>query len=290
MSINPLVRALAITYLATMMFSIGLLLGGRPKPERQVRRHERHLLIRALVIDLVVLPVVAWSILRLVGAHGRAATALLLLAAAPGSRILPLLARRAQGELGLSVEISLWLAKLTAFTAPVTLALLIDIGRVHVHDLRIILALVCIQLLPYLAGRSVRHHWSSLATRLTKPLDIACAVLVVAVLALVVAGGKLEGLVLIGATGWLAVLSFSALSLTIGWFSGGRSGSVRRSFALAVNSRDLSLSLTLGLLAFPARHVELPLFGAWLITFACNVGFAEVVGRRAHSTGGEVFA
>ena len=290
MNVDPFVRALAMIYLAAMMFSIGLLVGGLPKPEKHARRHERRLLMRALFIDLVVLPATAWAILRLVGAHGRVAMGLLLLAAAPGSRLLPNLARRAHAELTLSVEIALWLAKLTAFTAPVTLALLIDVHHVHLHDLQIILALVCVQLLPYLAGRSVRRHHSGLASRLRKPLDLVCGVLIVAVVALVVFGGKLEGLVLIGETGWLAVLAFSALSLTIGWLSGGKERSVRRSFALAVNSRDLSLSLTLGVLAFPGRHVELPLFGAWMITFACNVVFAEIVGRRAHSAGGEVFA
>jgi hypothetical protein len=115
-------------------------------------------------------------------------------------------------------------------------------------------------------------------------------VLLAAGVALIVAAGQLAGLRLIGEIGWVAVLLFSAFSLTIGWIFGGPRTSVRRSFALAVNARDLSLSLTLGTLAFPGRPVVLPLLAAWLITFACSLAFAEVVGRRAHASGGEVFA
>ncbi|HEY2746104.1 MAG TPA: bile acid:sodium symporter [Polyangia bacterium] len=290
MSGDVLVRAGAAVYLATMMFSIGILVGAAPKAEPQARRRDRRLLLRALAIDLFVLPAAAWSILRLLGAHGYVATGLLILAAAPGSRILPSLARRAHGELTLSVEIALWLAKLTAFTAPTTLALLIDVHRVRLHDLRIIAALLGIQLLPYLAGRALRRRRPRWAARLGRPLDLARTVLFVALVALIVATGKLAGLRIIGEIGWIGVLVFSAFSLALGYVCGGARPSVRRSFALAVNARDLSLSLALATLAFPGRPVELPLFAAWLITFACNVMFAELAGRRARSASGEAFA
>ncbi len=290
MSVDLVVRALFAAYLASMMFSIGILVGAQPKAEPQARRRERRLLVRALVLDLFVLPAVAWSILRLLGAHGHVATGLLILAAAPGSRLLPNLVRRAHGELALSVEISLWLAKLTAFTAPTTLALLTDGHRVHLHELKIIAALLGIQLFPYLAGRALRRRRPASAARLDRPLDVVRTVLLVAAVALIVASGQLAGLRLLGEIGWLAVLLFSAFSLTIGWLCGGPRRSVRRSFALAVNARDLSLSLALGTLAFPGRPVVLPMLAAWLITFACSLAFAELVGRRAHSVGGEAFA
>src|SRR5262249_26784379 len=149
------------------------------------------------------------------------AMAILALASAPGGRLLPNVARRAHGEVGLGVEIALWLTKLTAFTAPVTLALLGDVHRVHLHELRILAALLGLQLLPYLIGRGVRRRWPAFASRISHPLDVVRGVLVVAVLAFVISHGRLMMLRALPAVGWAAAIFWSVLSLSLGWLAGG---------------------------------------------------------------------
>ena len=183
---------------------------------------------------------------------------------APGGRLLPNLARRGGGELGLSVEITLWLAKLTAFVAPPMLALLGDVHRVHLDDVRIIVALVGIQLVPYVAGRELRRRRSSIAERLRHPLDLVRGGLVVAVLARRDRAGQ-DRRAALRRRGRLG--GGRSSSRPSAWRSAGspaaRSPTVRRTFALAATSRDLALALTLATLAYPGLPVELPVFAVW---------------------------
>ena len=289
MGLSTAVRILAGAYLASMMFSIGLIVGGQLKASKAVRRHERWLLVRAILMQLVGLPLLAWGILELLHAHGYVAKAILVVSLAPGGRLLPNLTRRAGGELGLSVEITLWLAKLTAFIAPPMLALLGDVHRVHLDDVRIIAALVGIQLVPYIAGRELRRRRSAIAGRLRRPLDLLRGGLVVAVLAIVIAQGKIAALRFVGEVGWAGAFIFATLCLIVGWLVGGRSPGVRRTFALAGNSRDLALALTLATLAYPGLPVELPVFAVWMIAFGFCVLYSELVGRP-HRAAEEVLA
>ena len=221
MGVSLLVRVLAAAYLATMMFSIGLIVGGQPKVAKPVRRHERRLLVRVLLVQLVGLPLIAWGILRLLNAHGDVAAAILVLSVAPGGRLLPNLARRAHGDLGLAVEVTLWLAKLTAFVAPPMLALLGDVHRVELDDVRIIGTLIGVQLLPFFAGRALRRRRASVAAQLRHPLDVARGALVVAVLAVVIAQGSLTRLHFVGEVGWAAAFIFAAIS-SRRWLAGRR--------------------------------------------------------------------
>jgi BASS family bile acid:Na+ symporter len=274
------IRVLVAAYLATMMFSIGLAIGGEPKLPRAERRQARHRLVRALLLTLVVLPVAAWAILHALDAHGTVALALLVLAVAPGGRFVPALARHAQGEVALATETTLWLTKLTAFTAPPTLALLGESGRIHLDDLRIIALLIGLQLLPFLAGRTLRRRRPAFAAKLTRPFELACTVLVVAVLAVVAADGKLAALRWLGDIGWLAAVVFAAFALALGWLCGGPTTATRRSFSLLALGHDLALALALASLGFPHRHLGLPLSAIWLVTLGVGFLFAAIVRRR----------
>ena len=289
MGVSLFVRVLVCAYLVCMMFSIGMLVGGMPKPDKLRRRHERRLLARALLLQLVVLPLVAWGVLELFDAHGNTGKALLVLAVAPGGRLLPNMVRRAHGEIGLSAEISIWLAKLTAFVAPPALALLGRVHRVELHDLDIIAALLGLQLLPYVAGRTLRQHRAAWSQRIMRPLELTRGALIVAVLVVVLANGKLAMLHLMGDRAWLGALVFTAVSLGLGWLFGGREPSTRRTFLLAANSRDLALGMTLASLAFAGLPIELPVMGIWAFTFACNLVLCEILGRP-HRADAQVLA
>lgn len=289
MAISLTVRVLVCAYLVLMMFSIGMLVGAKPKADKRERRHERHLLIRSLLLQLVVLPVVAWGILELLGAHGNVAKALLVLAVAPGGRLLPNMARRAHGNVSLAAETSIWLAKLTAFVAPPALALLGDVHRVELHELDIIAALLGLQLLPYVLGRALRRRRPAWAARLAHPLDVARGILVIAFLVVVIGNGKLALLRFVGEPAWVGAVVFTALALGLGCLFGGRDPATRRTIMLAANSHDLALGLTLASLAYSSLPIELPVFGIWAFTFVCNLALCEILGRP-HRSDAQVLA
>src|SRR5258708_6483166 len=112
---DPVARALTAGFLVVMMFSMGLELGGEPAKDKQAKRRARRLLLRALLVNLVVMPLVAFAVVRGLHRSGAIASAVLLVAATPGGRFAPRVAQLARADLGLAVEITLFLAKLTGF-------------------------------------------------------------------------------------------------------------------------------------------------------------------------------
>ena len=281
-------RVLGAAYLVTMMFGTGLRLGVEPKADKATKRQRRQLLLRALAIDLLLLPLFAVAVTRALHTAGDVAIALLLLAAAPGGRYAPQLTRWARGDLGLTVEITLFLVKLTPFTAPFVAARLLDVHHIEMHDLPFILQLLLLQLVPYLAGKAVRRHRPALAEWLRRPVELAAVTFAVALFFSLVAHRELRSVFLLGGWGWLATLAFGFLALATGWLLGGPTPRTRRAFAITANGHDLALALVLAGLAFPGRAVQLATFGVWLILFACNAIFAVVAGRRALASAGAV--
>jgi bile acid:Na+ symporter, BASS family len=273
-------RLLTAGYLCTMMFAMGLELGARPKEDKAGKRRQRRLLILGLAINLVLMPLLAVLLTRSLHAHGDVAIALLILMASPGGRFAPMLAKSARADLALSVELTLFLAKLTSFTAPPTVMWMLHSQHLDLPELRFIAQLVLLQFLPYLAGKLIFRHRPAWAESLAKPVRLASMTFLALILAFLVAHREMRSLVLIGARGWLAALTMAGATLGIGWLLGGRTAATRRSMAIGVNARDGALALFIGTLAFPQGGVQIAMVGEWLIFLVCNAAFAALIGRR----------
>jgi BASS family bile acid:Na+ symporter len=275
------VRVLVATYLIVMMLSMGLELGARPAASKQEKHRQRRLLVRALVFNLLVVPLFAVMLTRGLGASGDVAIAFLLLAAAPGGRFAPHLAKVANADLGLSVETTIYLAKLVAFTTPLTAARMLHVHRIELHEAPFIVQLLALQLLPYLAGRQLRKRRPQLAARLNRPLGVTMWSAVVAMLALILFSRSLQGLVAISSDhGWLAVLGFALVAPLFGWLLGGPAVESCRSFAISANARDFALSMLIASLAFPEHNVDLAIVAVWTVLFLFNVALVEIFRHR----------
>lgn len=278
-------QGVAAAYLIAMMFSMGLTLGGAPAEDRHEKRRLRRLVLRGLGLNLVVLPLLAVVLTRALSASGDVAVALLLLAASPGGRFAPHLSRIAGAHLRLSVELTLFVAKLVSFTAPVTAAWMLHTHRVELKEIGFILQLVVLQLLPYLLGRRLRRRRPELAARLERPFALAPWVLFVAVLALALASRRFAGFGdIAGDRGWLAVAAFAVAAPALGWLVGGPAAATRDALALSGNARDLALALVIAGLAFAERDVKVAIFGAWLFLLLVNIGLARAIAVRHQRT------
>ena len=274
-------RLLAASFLVVMMLSLGFEVAALPRKDKRAKRHERRLLVRALILNLVLLPLITFAIVRALHASGAVAVAVLLAAATPGGRYAPRLANIARAELGLAVEITLFLAKLTAFTSPVTMKWLTGARHLDVHDLKLIGQLLVLQMLPYLLGRFAGRKRPVLVASLVRPFVIAEAVLGVAFFALLVATGTLSELRAFGPVGWAAATLFAVISLALGWTLGGADAAVRRAFAVTAVARNLGLGLVIAGELLHDRGIQLSLFGIWLICLVVDAAFAAAVrGQR----------
>ena len=275
-------HVLSALYLVTLMFAMGLDLGGVHE-DKATKRRKRRRLVRALLFNLLALPAIAIAVTRLLQPSEGVQVALLLLAATPGGRFAPQLAAMARADRVLSVEISLFLFKLAPLTAPFAVAWMLGARRVDMHELTFIAELFLLQMAPFLAGKLLRRRRPAIADRVSRPAHVASFALLVAIIAFVVAHRDLGMLWHLQPRDWLSVLLCAALSLALGWLAGGRTPSVRRSFALSADARNLGLALVIATLAFPSGKTDLDLFGVWAVLLAFNCAFA-LFSRRERAT------
>ena len=275
-----IVHVLISAYLLSMMFSMGLSLGGEVE-DRPSKHRRRRLLVRALVFNLVLLPAIALLLVNVLHPSQDGRIAILLLAACPGGRFAPHLCRMARGELALSVEITLFLAKLTVLTAPLMARWTLHLTQVEIHELPLIARLLVLQLLPFVVGKQLRRRLGARVAPLARPLELASWLCALVIVVLLLHAREMRIVTLLSAGDWLVVLIFATLSLGLAWLLGGRSGPVRRTFAISANARDLALALVVVDAALPEHRLRLTICGAWLLFFLFDLGFARWSHRHA---------
>jgi BASS family bile acid:Na+ symporter len=274
-------RVLIGSMLAVMMFSLGLEIAAEPPKDKESKRRERRVLVRALFLNIVLMPLVAFAVVRTLHARGVVATAILIVAATPGGRFAPRVAKIARANLALTVEITLFLAKLTAFTAPLTVKWLLGVRRVELRDLSLVLLVLGLQIFPYFAGRQLGRARPTVRARLVHPLLLLEGAIGVVLLVLFLARGDLVDLRTAGAAEWGAGVAFASLSIGIGWLMGGSVREAQRAVASVTAARNLALSFLIASHLFRGGSVELALIGIWFICAAIDVCFA-VVARAIH--------
>ncbi len=216
----------------------------------------------------------------------------MLLAAVPGGRFAPHFVKIGNGNVPLSIEVTLFLAKLTAFTAAPTARLLLGVHAIDVREVPLILQLILLQIVPLYAGKWIRRKHQATARRLLQPAQRVALVAMLTVFVAVLLGED-RGLVeLAHDRAWIAVAATGIAWPLVGWLLAGRRPDNRRAFAILANAREVALALVLASLAFPAHGVHTALFGVWsiytIVTTLIAAGHAvasERQGRRS-GTGG----
>jgi bile acid:Na+ symporter, BASS family len=280
------VAILSGAYLVSMMFALGLELGGGPKESKEEKRRGRRTLVRALVLNLVVLPLIALGIARAMHLKGDVTVALLILVAAPGGRYAPQLVKLARGNVALAVEVALFLAKLTGFTVAPTVKWMLTLRSVEVRELPFILQLLVLQLVPYYFGRWVRRAHRPFAEKALGPAHLLAVALMIAVLVTALAKGDTGIGDLLHDRAWLAVLAVILVSPLVGWLAGGARDGDRRALAVGANTRELALALVVASVAFPGRGVHAALFAIWsLMALASGLLAWALRGVRVRGAG-----
>jgi BASS family bile acid:Na+ symporter len=279
-----LLHALCVVYLVAVMFSLGLELTGEDKAaKRQKRRH----LLSGLLFNIVLIPVIALAVTRVIGISDDITSALLLLAAAPGGRYIPHLDRFARGDRPLAIELTLFLAKLTPFTAPITAAWLLGLERVDIRELPLIAQLVILQWLPLEAGRAVRRRWPGLAGRMVRPLRLSVDTWAALLFVVIAVFSGTHAATLAGDRGWAAVLAVILIGGAAGWLVGGPQQRTRRTFALSANARNLALVFIIADEIFPQSNlVRLAALIIWTACLLFNIVFALLVARGQPAVAG----
>lgn len=276
---TALLPTLLLISLALVMLGVGLSLS--LDDFARLRRHPKAVAI-ALLLQMLLLPLACFVMIKLVGLPPVMAVGLMLLAASPGGVSANLFSHLFGGHVALNISLTAINTLLSVFTMPLiaNLALqhFIGEGVVPLQTAKVA-EVMAVVLLPVVVGMSVARWRPALAARLEKPFKVFSAV-VLALLALGAIAKEWRALADSAASIAGIVLAFNLLSLLSGYYLSRALGLAKTmataiSFEIGIHNSTLALFISLSVLqnfqmALPAAaysvsmYVVGTLFGLWL--------------------------
>jgi len=277
---SPLTSVALPAALALIMFGLGLSL--TVDDFRRIGREPKPVVI-ALVIQLVLLPALCFGLVIALDLEAILAVGMLLLAASPGGTTANLFSHLFRGDVALNIT----LTALNSVIAVVTLPLVVN-AAVSYFDppgagdiglqLGKTLQVFAIVLVPVAIGMVVRRSRPAFATQADKPVRIASAV----VLAAVIVGALLAERENIGdylADIGAATVIFCAVSLTLGYLLPRLAGVTERqaiasAFEVGIHNSTLAIAVAVTVMGEETLAVPAAVYGVLMFPLALLAGLA----------------
>ena len=238
------------------------------------------LLARISVLDVVLIPALAWLVLRVVDLNDDLAVGVLLVAIASAGPVGMKFSQMARGDLSLAIALVVLLEAANAFAIPIWVALVMPTGA-EVPLGPVITILVTLVLLPLSIGGVARASAPRVASRLVGPLTRLSTAGIVVVVAIVLARSLDLLLDAFGSGVALVALALSAAAAALGWALGGTRIASRRTASLVTTVRAGGPALAIASEAFPGRPgvaVAIVVYG--VIALVAALVLAVLWGRR----------
>jgi len=249
--------------LAIIMLGLGLSL--TVDDFRRVLTQPRAVAV-ALVVQVILLPLVAFALCYAFVLTPEFAVGLMLLAASPGGTSANLFSHLARGDVALNITLTAVNSLLAIITLPlmINLALLHFIGEGKSVPLQFgkVAQVVAIVIVPVLLGMLLRNRRPRLAIRFEQPVKIFSMVFLLAIVGLVMVSGWKAITAHLPSVGG-AMLSFNLLSLTIGYqlakLAGlGRAQATAIGMEIGVHNSALAIALALSPLLLNSPTMAIP--------------------------------
>ena len=277
--------------LAVIMFGLGLSL--TLADFRSVAQHPKAVAV-ALVVQVILLPIVAFFLIKLFGLTAGLAVGMMILAASPGGTTANLYSHLFHGDVALNISLTAINSLLAIVTLPIITNLALgyfgtgeDGIGMQVDKLVQVFAIV---LIPVAIGMFVRSRWPQFAARMDKPVRIASAVLLALVVIGAILGEReniLDYIVQVGAITSL----FCILSLGIGYAVPRLLGlsepqAIASSFEIGIHNSTLAIAMAVTVLQSTEMAVPGALYGVIMFFIAAAFGFLFIRGRGTRDAEG----
>jgi predicted Na+-dependent transporter len=263
-------------FVVTLMLQVGL-----ETSRGDLAKASKHAgaLLRGMFVMLVVSPIVAVCMVRMLGLSGPFAVALIVASVAGCVPVSPRGAGVAHGDVPLSVLLMFAVATTTVITAPATAKWLLSFeGEVEMPFGRLLLQLLLLQAAPLALGRLVRDHTYHVE-QFKRGARILNAVALVAV-ALVVLAPNTKTLTAIGWGGVGVSLLMGVTMALLGWLLGGSDDPTRRTMAVMANPSNVGLGLVMMTTAHAARASGVALMGIFLVRMVVGMVVQRILAAR----------
>jgi bile acid:Na+ symporter, BASS family len=274
---------LLLLALALVMLGLGLSL--RVQDFARLRHHPKAAVV-ALGLQVVVLPLVCWGLIRLFHLSPAVAVGLMLLAASPGGVSANLFSHLFGGNVALNISLTAVNTLLSMVTLPLITQLAIDSflnGQVSVpFQSGKVFEVIGIILAPVAAGMFIASRYPALAARLEKPFKILSG-LVLAAFATIAVAAEWQALVKSALSIGGVVLSFNLISLLSGYWVSRASGlntsmATAISYEIGIHNSTLAMYIALSVLKDYEMALPAAVYSVSMYLVATVFGF--VVLRR----------
>ncbi|CDK39050.1 bile acid:sodium symporter family protein [Halorubrum sp. AJ67] len=243
---DTIVNLTTTVFVLSTMLAVGLDLSIGQLREAMGRRR---LMTKSLLVNLIVIPALAYLLVYSIPMVPSYAAGVVLLAVSPGAPFGPKLAEISDSDLAFASGLMAILAVVSVVTIPVSLALLLP-GNVSVDPVAIGRLVFGVQLVPLLAGFVVTYRSSPAADALYSPvqrLSNYSFILLIVVLLTV----YIDDMAALVGTGALFVSSvIVAGSLAVGYVFGGPARSTREVLATTTAARNAAVALFIATAGF----------------------------------------
>ncbi|MFI1398555.1 bile acid:sodium symporter family protein [Streptomyces sp. NPDC020681] len=268
--------------LAIIMFGLGLSL--TTADFRGVARTPKAVAV-ALALQVVVLPLVAFGLVKSFDLDPLLAVGVLLLAASPGGTTANLLSHLFRGDVALNITLTAINSVLAAITIPVITNLAIEHfdaqGELGLQFGKVV-QVIAIVLIPVGIGMSIRRRSADFAARADRPVRVFS----LAVLVLVSAGallGERENLAEYAQKVGVVTGIFCLASLTLG-YGGARllrldeRQAIASSMEVGVHNTTVALTIALSVMGSTEAAIPSAVYSVFMYVFATAFGY--VITRR----------
>ncbi|MEW9510425.1 MULTISPECIES: bile acid:sodium symporter family protein [Streptomyces] len=272
--------------LAIIMFGLGLSL--TTDDFRRVSRSPRAVVV-ALVLQVLVLPLIAFGLVKLFDLDPLLAVGVMLLAASPGGTTANLFSHLFRGDVALNITLTAINSVLAAITIPIITNLAIDHFDAQ-GDLGLqlgkVVQVIAIVLIPVAVGMAVRRRSADFAARADRPVRIF-SILVLVIVSVGALLGERENLADYMQQVGLVTGIFCLASLTLG-YAGARLLRLDKRQAIAssmeVGIHNTTVALTIALSVLDSTEVAIPSAVYSVLMYVLAAAFGYLITRRHTDT------
>jgi len=249
---DPLTKTLTLIFLITTMAAIGLKV---TTSELISTFRDRSLMVRSLVVNLIIVPLLGFLLVKIVPMSQDAKVGILLLAVAPGGLNAIQFTSKTKSALCYAASLLFILTLLSVLLSPAIAGFMLPANTsLTLPYGRIIRFLLLYFLLPLVIGFAVHHISEKYANLLSKPMALIGTVFFVVVVIRMLAQRK-QAMAALSKTELAAMIGFIILTMIIGWLFGGPSKETRRILATATSMRNAALCFIIATNGFPDTNV-----------------------------------
>jgi predicted Na+-dependent transporter len=282
MTLNDFLSAIAgisgLLFVVTSMLAMSLSLSVQQmtQPLKNVR-----LVILALLANFVLVPLLAYAIIKVIPLEQSLQIGVILLGTAAGAPFIPKLVQGAKGNVAYAVGLMFLIMVVTIFYLPIILPLLLP--GVEINPWDIAKSLIVTMLIPLAMGMLIKSHSPDVADHWA-PMMQKTSSLSILILLVVGLGLNISNILsFIGTLGIGAIVLLIVGSLVIGMLLGGRDPGVRSAMGLSTANRNGAAALLVATQNFSGTNTLPFVLVGVVLMLLILLPFARRLGARSET-------